>query len=87
MTEAFLATNLLLMIGLAAVGVLLIRKPDRIQIHILALYKDARLARLNPFLDWMQSSSYLTFLRVMGAAFIVFAVLAVYLFWTGGMWR
>ena len=84
---AFLAINFLLMLGLAAAGVWLIRNPRHIQAYILAVYKDPRLARMNPFLGWMAGSSYVTFLRFMGGAFIVFAVLAVYLFLTGGMWR
>ena len=60
--------TLLLCAFLLGVGAIALVWPDRIQSWTLTFYEGAHgLAKWNPLLDWMRTSSYVVSLRIVGA--------------------
>ena len=62
-----------------AIGIVCLFWPKKIQQFSLELYaRHEWAARLNPFLDWMKTSSYVWTLRTMGVIGIGMFVLSIY---------
>lgn len=79
-----LATLFLCAFFLAA-GAIAIVWPERIQSWTLTFYEGAHgLAKWNPLLDWMRTSSYVVSLRIVGALSIAAGCLIVLALARGG---
>lgn len=79
-----LATWLLCAFFLIA-GVVALVWPERIQGWTLSFYEGARgLAKWNPLLDWMRTSSYIISLRIVGALSMVAGFLVLVAVAKGG---
>ena len=62
----------LLCVFFLVAGVLALVWPERIQGWTLSFYEGAHgLAKWNPLLDWMRTSSYIVSLRIVGALSVV----------------
>lgn len=61
------------------VGVVALGWPHKIQEYALTFYADAKgLAKWNPFVKWMQTSSYIVSLRIVGSLALLAAFFALY---------
>lgn len=70
--------TLLLCAFLLAAGAIALVWPDRIQAWTLSFYEGAHgLAKWNPLIDWMRTSSYVVSLRIVGALSIAAGFLIV----------
>lgn len=69
----------LLCLFFLAVGIAALWWPEKIQEYALSFYTNAKgLAKWNPFLKWMQTSSYIVSLRIIGVLAILVALVALY---------
>jgi len=73
MAPLFLTLAFLFSAGLAAATV-----PIRVQTLILEFLRKTGTYRFNPFFKWMQTDSYVTYLRLMGWAMMAFVALILY---------
>lgn len=81
MTRAISITVALALLGLFffVVGIVAHRWPKKIQGYVLNFHANAKgLAKWNPLLKWVQTSSYVVSLRIIGALAIVVALVALY---------
>ncbi len=63
------------------VGVVTILWPERVQQYALNLYANHQYAaKLNPFLNWMKTPSYILWLRIIGAMFIFYFFMIFFIF-------
>lgn len=85
MNSASGLATLLVCAFLLAAGAIALVWPDRIQTWTLSFYEGAHgLARWNPLLDWMRTSSYVVSLRIVGALSIAAGCLIVLALVRGG---
>lgn len=62
------------------IGVACLIFPDKIQKYTIGLYTGGKgVAKLNPFIDWVRTSSYILTLRVIGITALLVFALALYI--------
>jgi hypothetical protein len=79
MNNTQLVITMLVFLVCLAVGTFCIARPTAIQQYVLHLYEHSeRAQRINPFWRWMQGTTYVMSIRLVGGLAVLMALLVLY---------